>query len=126
MSKAPVNIYSAVVFDLNKRIKAYIDDLNSSNQIDLDDSGYPYLLSVDKNGPNFVVNIVRNGQRENFIINTRKRKDPVTSWDENDGYRRSGGKKVVMVTTKQDAPKRERRKRTIESFSRITEQILGE
>ena len=126
MSKPPVNIYSAVVFDLNKRIKAYVDELSSTNQIDLDDSGYPYLLSVDKNGPNFVVHIVRNGQKENFIINTRKRKPPVTSWDASDGYQRNGGKKVVMVTDQPEGSKRERSKRTIESFERITDQILGE
>jgi len=124
MADKPINIYSSVVFDLNKKIGNYIDDLNSNNQIDLDDDGYPYLLSVNRNGSNIVVHIVRNNKIENFIINTRKRRAPITSWNEADGYQRRGGKKVVSVDTGDDAPRRERQKRSYESFVKITDQIL--
>ena len=126
MSKPPVNIYPVVVYDLNKRVKAYIDELNNSNQIDLDVDGHPYLLSSNNNGPNYIVHIVRNGRDENFLINTRKRQPPITSWNPDDGFHRSGGKKVIMVTSEPEGSRRERGKRTIESFTHITDQILGE
>jgi len=124
MADKPINIYSNVVFDLNKKISNFIDGLNNSNQIDLDDDGYPYLISVNRVGPNFVVHIVRNNKVENFILNTRKRKDPITSWNPQDGYQRRGGKKVVSVDTSADAPRRERAKRSYESFERLTDQLL--
>ncbi len=124
MSEKPVNIYSAIVFDLNKRIKEFIDELNNIGQIDLDDNGYPYVLKVEKHGPNFVCHVVRNGQEENFIINTRKKRDPEISWDGNDGFQRAGGKRVVMINKPDEVPKRERQKRPMESFERITNQIL--
>jgi len=124
MADKPINIYSNVVFDLNKKISNFIDGLNNSNQIDLDDNGYPYLISVNRVGPNFVVHIVRNNKVENFILNTRKRKDPITSWNPQDGYQRRGGKKVVSVDTSADTPRRERAKRSYESFERLTDQLL--
>jgi len=124
MADKPINIYSNVVFDLNKKISNFIDGLNNSNQIDLDDDGYPYLISVNRVGPNFVVHIVRNNKVENFILNTRKRKDPITSWNPQDGYQRRGGKKVVSVDTSADTPRRERAKRSYESFERLTDQLL--
>ncbi len=124
MTDKPINIYSNVVFDLNKKIGNFIDELNNTNQIDLDDDGYPYLISVNRVGPNFVVHIVRNNKVENFILNTRKRKGPITSWDANDGFQRRGGKKVISVDTSADAPRRERQKRSYESFERLMNQIL--
>ncbi len=124
MATKPINIYSNVVFDLNKKIAAYIDELNQTNQIDLDDSGYPYLLSVDRVGPNFVVQIVRNNRVENFILNTRKQRAPVTSWMDSDGYQRRGGKKNIQVDANSDAHRRERQKRSYETFIRLTDQIL--
>lgn len=124
MADKPINIYSNVVFDLNKKISGFIDELNNSNQIDLDDDGYPYLISVNRVGPNFVVHLVRNNRVENFILNTRKRKAPITSWNPDDGYQRRGGKKVVSVDTSADVPRRERQKRSYESFVKLTDQIL--
>lgn len=124
MADKPINIYSNVVFDLNKKIAGFIEELNNNNQIDLDDDGYPYLIKVNRVGPNFVVHIVRNNKIENFILNTRKRKGPITSWNADDGFQRRGGKKVVSVDTSPDAPRRERQKRSYESFERLTDQIL--
>lgn len=133
MSK-PVNIYSAVIFDLNPVLKRYIDKLRDDGQIDLDDHGYPYLLKVRRDGPNHVCDIVRNGKMENFIINTRKKKrGPICSWDEDDGYVRTGGKKVISIDdasgekpepSKQNSKRAERPLRTLESFKRITTDIL--
>ena len=126
MDNKPVNIYSAVVFDLHPRIKEYIDQLNDDGQIDLDGDGYPFILKVDTNGSNKVCQIVRNGRQENFIINTRKRKDPITSWSPEDGFRRFFGKRVVSINTNDDEGKRkERAKRSsYESIERIVDQIL--
>jgi hypothetical protein len=124
MADKPINIYSNVAFDLNKKIANFIEELNNSNQIDLGDDGYPYLISVNRVGPNFVVHIVRNNKIENFILNTRKRKGPITSWSPEDGYQRRGGRKVVSVDTSDGAPRRERQKRSYESFERLTDQIL--
>jgi len=124
MTDKPINIYSNVVFDLNKKIAGYIEELNNTNQIDLDENGYPYLLSVDRVGPNFVVQIVRNNRVENFILNTRKQKGPITSWMDSDGYQRSGGKKMISVDAKGDGTRRERQKRSFETFEKLTDQIL--
>lgn len=127
----PVNIYSAVIFDLNSVIKRYIDTLKDEGQIDLDEHGYPYLLNVRRDGPNHVCEIVRNNKKENFIMNTRKKKKgPICSWDENDGYVRTGGKNVITIDDEPSNEKNtqnkraERPLRTLESFKRITNDIL--
>ncbi len=123
----PVNIYSAVVFDLHPRIKEFIDQLNTDGQIDLDDDGYPFILKIDATGGNKICHMVRNGKQENFIINTRKRKDPVMSWSPEDGYKRFFGKRVVSIDTSPEKtsarPEREKRSST-ESIQRIVGQIL--
>jgi len=125
MSDRPVNIYSAIVFDLNKKVKGFIDQLNNDNQIDLDDDGYPYIVKVDRNGPNIVCHLVRNNKLENFILNSRKRKPPIPSWNPEDGFVRLGGKKVIAIAPSgDDGPKRERLKRTFESFERVVDQIF--
>ena len=100
--------------------------MNNDGQIDLDGDGYPFILKVDTNGSNKVCQIVRNGRQENFIINTRKRKDPVNSWSPEDGFRRFFGKRVVSINTGDDEGKRkERAKRSsYESIERIVDQIL--
>lgn len=123
----PANIYSAVIFDLHPRIRGYVDELNQSGQIDLDPDGYPFLLSVQRQGQNHVCHTVRNGAQENFIINTRRKADPVCSWDKNDGYVRQGGKRVIQIqpaSPKEAEPKPERGKRTVESCARIVDQIV--
>jgi len=123
---APPNIYSVVVFDLKPKVKDYIDKLNDAGQIDLDENGYPYLVKVEQQGPNHVCHIVRNGKMENFILNTRRKSDPITSWNGADGYKRTGGKKVVVVSTNsEEKPRGERAKRrSFESFRRLTNQLL--
>ena len=127
MNNKPVNIYSAVVFDLHPRIKDYIEQLNSDGQIDLDDDGYPFILKIDNNGNNKICHLVRNGRQENFIINTRKKRDPVNSWNPEDGFRRFFGRRVISIDTKPEGGERraERQKRTsVESIRRIMGQIL--
>ncbi len=126
----PVNIYSAIVFELHPRIKDYIQQLNDDGQIDLDDDGYPYILKIDANGGNKICHMVRNGKRENFIMNTRKRKaGPVNSWSPEDGFRRIFGRRVISINTggDQDGKRPERQMRsTVESIQRIVDQILDE
>lgn len=121
----PVNIYTAVVFDLKKKIKAEIDHLNDGGQIDLDNDGYPYLIKIEQSGNNHVCHIVRNGRIENFLLNTRKRREPIYSWNGSDGYIRRGGKKVISIGSPEEADRRERQKRSFESFTRIVKQILN-
>lgn len=121
---APANIYSTVVFDLHPKVKAFIDSLNEMGQIDLSPDGYPYLLGVDKTGNNIEIKLVRNGQQESAIMNTRKRADPILSWTE-DGYKRTGGKKVITVDANGEKTRPERARRpSLESFRRLTDQIL--
>ncbi len=128
MNNKPVNIYSAVVFDLHPRIKDYIDQLNGDGQIDLDQDGYPFILKIDDQGGNKVCHIVRNGAQENFIINTRKKRDPINSWKPDDGFRRFFGKRVISIDTsdgEEEGKRKERAKRTsVESIDRIMGQIL--
>jgi len=121
---APVNIYTAVVFDLKKKIKDEIDRLNDGGQIDLDNDGYPYVVKIEQSGKNHVCHIVRNGRLENFLLNTRKRREPLYSWNAGDGYMRRGGKKVITVGSPEEKNRRERTKRSFESFTRIVKQIL--
>jgi len=121
---APVNIYTAVVYDLKKKIAAELDRLNDSGQIDLDDDGYPYVVKIEQSGKNHVCHIVRNGRLENFLLNTRKKKEPIYSWNGSDGYMRRGGKKVITINSPGEDNRRERTKRSFESFTRIVKQIL--
>ncbi|RKZ79170.1 MAG: hypothetical protein DRQ35_04730 [Gammaproteobacteria bacterium] len=122
MSNAPTNIYPLVVFDIHKRIREYIDKLNEEGQIDQDSNGYPYLIKVDGNGSNHTVQIVRNNKIESFLINTRKRQDPITSWNANDGYKNQSVKQTVDVPSNVDADRSERAKR--ESYDNIVDKIL--
>ena len=123
---APPNIYSIVHFDLKPKIAQFIKDLDERGQIDLDDNGYPYLLKMDCKGSNHMCHIVRNGKAENFVMNTRKRKEPLCSWNESDGYVRKGGKKVITVVAPEGGEHRgERAKRTVEAaYCRLTDQLL--
>jgi hypothetical protein len=121
---APANIYSIVAHDLHPKVSEYLKKMDDEGQIDYDDQGFPYLLSAEKTGPNWVVQFVRNGHQENFVMNTRKRSDPIKSFDPLDGYRRRGGKKVIIANPDEDAPRPERQKRSFESFRRLTAQIL--
>lgn len=118
------NIYPAVAFDLNRKVKEYIDQLNQEGQIDLDERGYPYLLSVDRQGPNYVVKIARNNKVESFILNPRKKAEPVKSWSD-DRFVRRGGKQVISIDDEQENPRRERAKRTaFEDYDYVVDQIL--
>lgn len=130
MNNKPVNIYSAIVFDLHPRVKDFIDQLNNDGQIDLDDDGYPFILKMDNNGGNKICHIVRNGAQENFILNTRKRKaDPVHSWNPEDGFRRFFGKRVININVggDEEGKRKERARRTsFESIDRIVDQILDD
>jgi hypothetical protein len=123
---APANIYSTVVFDLHPKVRELIDQMNDEGQIDLNDDGYPYLLSAEKTGPNYDIRFVRNGQQENIIMNTRKKAEPVRSWNLADGYKRTGGKKVITVNTSGDDKRPERARRpSMESFLKLTDSILN-
>lgn len=121
---APANIYSIVAHDLHPKVSEYLTKLDDEGQIDYDDQGFPYLISAEKTGPNWVVQFVRHGQQENFVMNTRRRGDPIKSFDPLDGYRRTGGKKVIIANPDEDKPRPERQKRSLESFRRLTAQIL--
>jgi hypothetical protein len=122
---APANIYSVVVFDLHPKVRELIDQMNDEGQIDLGSDGYPYLLSAEKTGPNYDIQFVRNGNQENIIMNTRKKAEPVRSWNPNDGYKRTGGKKVITVDTSGDDKRPERARRpSMESFLHLTDAIL--
>lgn len=124
---APINIYAAVVFDLPQKLIDYIGQLDTAGQIDHDEHDQPYLLKVEKKGSNYHCFIVRNGKEANFIINTRKRRDPVLTWNAADGYKRKDPLQHKIVQTQ--APlgaRQERARRTVETWERLVGQILKE
>lgn len=118
------NIYPKIVYDLNPRIKRVIDELNRDGQIDVDSNSHPFVLSVQSlEQPNtYMVYIVRNGTKENFVVNTRKQKEPVLSWNPNDGYKRPENKKE-MINQQSDKSKSERKKR-FETYKKVVNHIL--
>jgi hypothetical protein len=120
------SIYAVAVFDLHNKVKEYLDRLNGEGQIDLDPSGYPYLVSSDRHGNNYITQISRNNNLENFVLNSRKRADPVISWNESDGFQRPQHKQVVMVQAPDDPTKQERGRRStrMEAIETIIESIL--
>jgi len=123
------SIYATVVFDLHPKVKNYLDQLNGTGQVDLDDMGYPYLIKCDRQGPNFFTQISRNNRLENFVLNPRKRSDPVISWNNSDGFERPQQKQVVMVKVpdgemnRKERDRRQVRSSTIES---IVENMMGD
>ena len=81
------NIYPAVVTQMPPRLRSVLDDFGRSGQIDCDGVGYPYLIRVDNVSGNVQAYVVRNGKLASIIMNPRARtKDPILSWDSNDGY----------------------------------------
>lgn len=123
---ADPNIYAMVVMNLHPKIRQFIDRINDDGQIDLDPSGHPYLLRVEPRGQNHVIFLKRNGHEENFIINTRKRSEPLISWNPGDGFVRQANKRVISMDKEEDGPRRERSMRKIpfESFERVVDQII--
>lgn len=128
MSTQYPSIYSTVVFDLHPRVKTYLDQLNTTGQIDNDDNGYPFLIKIDKNDSNFIVYISRNNQMENFVINPRKKADPILSWNNNDKFIRAASKKSIILAPHEDSViKTERNKRTsLEECKKMVEFILND
>ena len=124
----PTNIYPVVVFELNGKIREFIEQLNNMGQIDVDDNGHPYLVSVNRVGNNNFCHIIRNGKMENFVMNTRKKKAPVCSWQDTDGYKRETPKKRTIVMdptpTESNGRRPERKKRTYESFKQLVDDML--
>lgn len=117
------SIYATVVFDLHPKVKAFLEKLNHDGQIDLDPSGHPYLIGLDQVGPNFSVKISRNNRLENFVLNPRKKAEPVCSWNSADGFIRPQAKQVSIV--QQATPKSsERQKVSMRAFEAIVESIM--
>lgn len=114
------NIYHAVVFHLHPKIKELLDQLDLSGQIDHDEMNAPHLVSSDPIGPSiFRCVFMRNKKPEHFVLHTRKRAEPVRSWDEGDGYKR----KPHEAPAEKDSRK-ERERRRFNPFESIMEQIL--
>lgn len=116
------NIYHAVVFDLNPRLKEVLLDFARSGQIDCDNTGLPYLIAVKKAGKNHVAYVRRNGTLQTIVFNSRARNNPtVISWNENDGFRSQTSQ--VQLS---DKTRRERQMRVESTYVDIAEQILKE
>lgn len=105
------NIYTAVVYDLHPKVRNFIDQLNTEGQIDLCAAGYPYLIRCERSGPNIVTTISRNNRPETFVLNPRKRSEPITSWSPADGFQRPVQNKTVLVQPTAGAEQSSRRER---------------
>jgi hypothetical protein len=116
------NIYHAIVFDLHPKVREFLDDLDRKGQIDQDETKAPHVVSVDSpNASVYRCNFMRNGQSESFVIHTRRKAEPVRSWQPDDGWRR-----VVRVEEPEpDGKRKERPRRSLEqTFEAIMKQIL--
>jgi hypothetical protein len=123
MMERPLNIYSAVAFDLHSKIRNIIDDLNKNGQIDHDDHGHPYVIAIENvGGANRRIDFIRAGKQENILVNTRRRTDPIRSFNPNDGYKRMDMPR--LPTMRIAADRRERQKR--DTFESIVDQIFEE
>src|ERR1700733_14124706 len=113
------NIYHAIVLDLHQKIKQVIDALDHSGQIDRDETNSPHIISVDSPGQSVYRCVFsRNRKPENFLLSTRRRSDPIRSWDEGDGYKRKDRPEA-------DEPKsRKERDRQTNPFESIVDSIL--
>ena len=123
------NIYASIIFDLHKKVRNYLEQLDAEGQIDRDSNGYPYLIKVERQGPNFVVYISRNNKMENFVLNPRKRAEPIKTWKADDGFERQDHTNTVMI--QKPAPSdgkvtRERRKVKPVVFEHIVKDIFDE
>lgn len=122
------NIYATVVFDLHPKVKDFIDQLNQDGQIDMDQSGYPYLIRCTKQGANYFTQISRNNRLENFVLNPRKKAEPVCSWNPNDGFQRPQQKQTIVVqqpeTANGNTKERERKKVSPATVESIVESIM--
>lgn len=115
MESLPPNIFHAIVFDLHPKIREYIDRLDKEGQIDHDDSNSPHIIAVNSIAPSvYKCDLVRNGLPANFVLHTRKKGEPILSWNKNDNYKR--------VEQKGKTFKKERDLRTYEN---IVESILS-
>jgi len=90
------SVFAAIVFDLHPKVKAFLDNLNANRQIDLDSNGYPYVIKSERHGNNIVTSIRRNNKVETFILNPRKKGDPVKSWGL-DGFVRKDDTQKAML-----------------------------
>lgn len=114
------NIYPAIVHSLHAKVKELLDQLDVNGQIDRDEFNTPHILQMDNPGPSVIRCIfIRNGKPENFVLHTRKRADPIRSWQDNDGFKRK-----ERPDDKDEPSRKERDRRKMNPFESIMEQIL--
>jgi len=107
----PVNIWSEIVYDLHPKIRKILDGLETDGQIDHDSHGHPFVFGCEKvGGNNWRIDVLRAGKRENIILSTRKRADPIMSFNAKDGWKRIDMPRLG-VANNPNAPRPERAKR---------------
>lgn len=117
------NIYHAVVFDLHPKVREFIDGLNTAGQIDHDETRSPHLISVQSPTTSVYHSMfMRNGKPEHFTIHTRRKMEPVRSWQD-DGWTRPAP--IEEPKTEDNGKRKERDRRTMEQvYESIVNQIL--
>jgi hypothetical protein len=117
------NIYDAVVWQLHGKVRELIDALNTAGQIDHDDNKSPHVVAVDKVADSvYRCSFLRNGKQECFTVHTRKKAEPIKTWNEGDGWARPAPREPEPAS---DGPRKERERRTFESIcDDLMEQIL--
>lgn len=110
------NIFNAIAFDLHPKVKELLDKLDSEGQIDHDESGSPHVMSIESPAAStFHCVFVRNGRPVTMLVHSRKKADPIMSFDPSDGYKR---KEIVAIGSIS------RKERQLRAFESITEAIL--
>lgn len=122
MAPSP-NIYHAIVFDMHQKVREFLDGLNQSGQVDHDETRSPHVISVDSpNASVYRCMFMRNGRPEHFVMHTRRKVDPVKSWQE-DGWSRPAP--IEEPKTDDDGKRKERARQTMEQvYESIVNQIL--
>lgn len=116
------NIYSAIVFKLHPKVREFLDALDQTGQIDRDERHEPHVVSVDNPDTSvYRCVFIRNRKPENFILHTRRTVDPIRSWREDDGYVRPKREEAPIP---RETSRKERQRRTVDTFEHIMEQIL--
>jgi len=88
-----INIYPVIAaggrqVKISKRGREAIETLNREGQIDHDKLNRPFVLRVNQNHGMDEIYVLRNNKVNAITVSPHGQKEPVLSWNKQDGYRR--------------------------------------